>query len=449
MVNRRAFATFRNWGGNFVCRPESRDAPDSVAGIQQVVREAARAGRTVRPVGSGYSYTRLVQTDEIMLSLENWAGVEAIDEANQVAVVRGGTPLHQLERELAARGFAMENLGDINRQTIAGAIATGTHGTGITLGNISTRIAALEVVVSDGSVRKLTKEDGELFRAALVSLGALGVIVRVWLQVLPIYWLAIERRRETFSSLLPEMASRVRANRNFEFFWFPDSELVYSKTMNPVAGGGSRRAGAGIGRLVSDLVNENLAMWLVCTLNHARPAWRGRLIDLGSGIVPQGSSVMRADAAYATARLVVHQEMEYAVPADRAADVLTKLHARLRRFQTRTLFPIEVRFTRGDDLCLSPSFGRDVAWIAVHTWWKEDHEEYFAAVEPIFLDAGGRPHWGKLHTLAAEDLAQIYPEAGAFERARRELDPEGRFLNGYLRQILPGVCNPTARSTTL
>jgi FAD-linked oxidoreductase len=418
-----------------MCRPAERCAPSSVEAIQQLIRDAAAAGRHVRPVGSGYSYTRLVQTDDVMLALDNWSGVESVDKAGGVAVVRAGTPLHQLERELAAHGVAMENLGDINRQTIAGAIATGTHGTGITLGNLSTRVLSLEMVTADGALRRLTPADGDVFRCAVLSLGTLGVIVRFSIAVVPMYWLTIERRRETFDSALSHLNERVYENRNYEFFWFPASDLVYSKAMNvaePGSGGGRT-----IGRWVSDIFNENLAMWFICTANHHRPAWRSWLLDAGKDLVPQGSSVTRADAAFATERLVVHQECEYAMPAERAIDVLRELDERLRRFPTRTLFPIEVRFTRGDNVPLSPSYGRDVVWIAVHTWWKEDHEEYFDAAERIFLAAGGRPHWGKLHSLTADELARRYPEAGVFAKVRQGLDPHGVFMNGYLKRILP------------
>lgn len=431
------FPAFKNWGGNFICRPAERHSPPSVAAIQEVVRSAASAGRHVRPVGAGYSYTRLVQTDDLMLSLDRWSGVESVDKAAGVAVVRAGTPLYQLERELAAHGVAMENLGDINRQTLAGAIGTGTHGTGITLGNLSTRVLSLDMVLADGSLRRLTPADGDVFRCAVLSLGALGVIVRFSIAVLPLYWLNIERRRETFASAVSAIDERVAANRNYEFFWFPASDLVYSKAMNLAAPGSG--GGRTVGRWVSDIFNENLAMWFICTVNHHRPSWRSRLLDAGKNLVPQGSSVTRADAAFATERLVVHQECEYAIPAERAGEVLRELEERLRRFPTRTLFPIEVRFTRGDNLPLSPSYGRDVAWIAVHTWWKEDHQEYFDAAERIFLAAGGRPHWGKLHTLTAEELGRRYPEAGVFSRVRADLDPGGVFMNSYLRRILPAA----------
>jgi FAD-linked oxidoreductase len=431
------YPRWRNWGRNFECRPAVVHAPASIDELCAIVRTAAQEGKRVRPVGSGYSYTRLAQTDDVMVSLDRWTGVERIEREQQVAVIRSGTTLDRIERELAAAGFAFENLGDINRQTLAGAIATGTHGTGIALGNMSTQVDALEMVTADGRIVTITRSDGELFRAAAVSLGALGVVTRIWLRILPIYWLQIERRRETLSSIVANLGTRVRANRNFEFFWFPASDLVYSKTMN-LAGRGADR-GRSLVHWLNDLVNENIALWAVCELNHRRPAWRTAILDQAAGLVPQGSSVCRADIAYATERLVVHQEMEYAVPAERAVAVLSHLDALLRHFPTRTMFPVEVRVARADDLLLSPSCGRDVAYIAVHTWWKEDHREYFDAAEAIFLSAGGRPHWGKLHGLAARDVESLYPAAAVFERERRQLDPQGMFLNRYLERLLPGA----------
>jgi FAD-linked oxidoreductase len=427
------YAHWRNWAGNFVCQPQVRHRPSSVAEVAAIVRQARQEGRSVRPVGSGYSYTRLVQTDDVMLSLDRFAGVETIDDAG-VATVRAGTVLGPLVRELAARGGALQNLGDIDKQTVAGAIATSTHGTGITLGTISTRITGVELVTADGEVRWIGPEDGNLLRAAAVSLGVLGIVTRVKLQTEPLYWLHIERKRITFDGALEDLDANVRNNRNYEFFWFPRSDLVYSKTMNESA----QRTGGGrtLGRWVNDIVNENAAMWAVCHVNRRFPSMRQRLLDLGANLVPQDRSVQRADNAYATERLVVHQECEYAVPAARAVETLVRLNDRLHRFPTRTLFPIEVRFTRADDLLLSPAYGRDVAYIAVHTWWKEDHEEYFDAAEDIFRAAGGRPHWGKMHTLNGADLAALYPKSADFGAIRRRLDPTGLFLNGYLKRIL-------------
>jgi FAD-linked oxidoreductase len=392
-------------------------------------------------VGSGYSYTRLVQTDEVMLSLGRFTGVESIDREAGVAVVRAGTTMRQLTRELAARGYALENLGDIDKQTVAGAVGTGTHGTGIGIGNISTQIEALEMVTAQGDVVRCSARDGgRLFRAAQVSLGALGVITRVWLKVMPLYWLEIERRRVTFDRALLDFDANVRANRNYEFFWFPDSDLVYSKRMNLAAS--SARAGLRVKRYLNDLVNENAALWLVCQINDRWPGTRRKLLEVGSSFVPQDNAVERADRAYATERLVVHQEMEYAVPYERTVEALAGLDALLRRFPTRTVFPIEVRFTRGDDIWMSPSYGRDVSWIAVHTYWKEDHCEYFDAAESLFRQLGGRPHWGKLHGLDATAMRGLYPGWDAFAGVREEMDPNGVFENRYVRRLLGPVRPP-------
>lgn len=443
MRTSRRYGAFQNWGHNFVCRPAALETPGTLEAIREVVAGAAREGRTVRPVGAGYSYTRLVQTDDVMLSLDRWTGIESID-ADGMATVRAGTRLGPLVRELARRGRALENLGDIDKQTLAGAVATATHGTGITLGTMSTQIAGIELVAGTGEIKVLTPADGDVFRAAAVSLGALGVITRIRLRTLPLYWLDVERRRDTFDALLCNLETQVSSNRNFEFFWFPQSSIVYSKTMN--LSRDHRAGGRTAGRWVSDLLNENAALWAVCQINNRWPRTRQSLLNLAGALIPQDRSVQRADTAYATERLVLHQECEYAVPASRAAEVLSALQARLHRFPTRTVFPIEVRFTRADDLPLSPACGRDVAYIAVHTYWKEDHEEYFDAAEEILRAAGGRPHWGKMHNLHAADLATLYPAARAFDTVRRQLDPAGVFMNGYLRRVLPFAAAP---ATTL
>src|SRR5579883_2201532 len=244
------FPNWRNWGRNFQCRPARLYRPGSVEEIVAVIRHAHEQGWRVRPVGAGYSYTRLVQTDEVMVSLDRWTGIESVDPAAGTAVIRGGTELHALIRALAGRGLALENIGDIDRQTLAGAIATNTHGTGIRLGAMSTQIAALELATADGTILEISSADSDLFRAAAVSLGALGIITRVTMRVQPMYWLSVERKRVSFDEVVTNLEQSINKSRNYEFFWFPRSSLVYSKAMNPAPAksGGGRT----LGRVVND-----------------------------------------------------------------------------------------------------------------------------------------------------------------------------------------------------
>jgi FAD-linked oxidoreductase len=432
---------WRNWARNFSCRPESLHRPGSLAEIVNIVNAARAAGRTLRPVGSGYSYTRLVQTDAVMVSLERYRGIEELDLGGArgrtgTVRVRAGTQLRDLMRALAAQGLALEILGDIDRQTVAGAVATGTHGTGVSLGNLSTLLEELTLVTAQGEVRTFRRGD-EAFPAAQVSLGALGVVASAVLRVVPLYRLEIERRCDTLDAVLARLEDDAQSNRNYEFFWFPCSQVVYTKRMN-VASESIRRVPTPSRwrRFVGDVVLENLALWVTCRVNLCWPRLRARLVDLTRRCVPRGTVVLPAHEAYATPRLVKHQELEYALPRARACAVLRELAVAFERHGVRTLFPVEVRFTRADDALLSPSAGRDVVYIAVHTHLDEDYREYFDLCEEIFLAHDGRPHWGKLHGLDAGRLATMYPGWDEFERVRRSLDPAGMFLNRYLRRVL-------------
>jgi FAD-linked oxidoreductase len=434
----RAYPFWTNWNRNLVYRPEELATPHSVDEVSRLVAEAAHEGRTVRPVGSGYSYTPLAQTDHVMLSLEAMSGVERVDAAAGTAVVGAGTRLSTLTRELARHGAAIANLGDIDQQTVAGAIATGTHGTGITIGSLSSQVLAMTLVDGQGQVRELTEAtDRDLLRAARVGLGALGVITSVTLKVQPAYQLLVERQGTTLARLLRDLDTLVRANRNFEFFWYPNHGLAYSKKMNQVSGRRARNGAVDRAvRFANDILIENALIWVACEHVRRFPGARRRWLDIGRSVVPTETAVVDAHRAYATPRLVRHHEIEYAIPYSRAAETLGLLDEMLARHPVKTMIPVEVRFTAGEDIPLSMSQGRDVMYVAVHAYRREDHLELFDLCEDLFLRHDGRPHWGKLHTLQAAELRRRYPCWDEFQSARARLDPADVFLNGYLRRVL-------------
>jgi FAD-linked oxidoreductase len=444
----RAVETFpfwTNWNRNLTFRPEQLARPDSLEALSRVIVEAAGEGRTVRPVGSGISYTPLVQTDHLMLSLDAFSGVERVDAAAGAVVVGAGTRLGTLVRELARHGLALANLGDIDRQTIAGAVATGTHGTGITIGSLSSQIVAMTIVDGTGRVRQLDADRApELLRVARVGLGALGVITSITLKVQPAQPLLVEREGTTLAKLLRDLDALVRANRNFEFFWFPRHGLAYSKKMNEVpdrrpAGGVLHRAT----RFANDILVENALIWVACEWVRRWPGSRQRLLDVGAHLVPNETMMLEPHRAYATPRLVRHYEVEYAVPYGRASEALGLLDETLARHPVKTMFPVEVRFTAAEDIPLSMSQGRDVVYIAVHAYRREDYRELFDLCEDLFLRLDGRPHWGKLHSLQSGELRRRYPCWDEFQAARTALDPAGVFENGYLRRVLGPRPAPT------
>jgi FAD/FMN-containing dehydrogenase len=277
----------------------------------------------------------------------------------------------------------------------------------------------------------------ELLRVARVGLGALGVITSITLKVQPAQPLLVEREGTTLAKLLRDLDTLVRANRNFEFFWFPRHGLAYSKKMNEVP---DRRPAGGVlhhaTRFANDILVENALIWVACECVRRWPGSRQRLLDVGRHLVPSGTMVLEPHRAYATPRLVRHYEVEYAVPYGRASEALGLLDETLARHPVKTMFPVEVRFTAAEDIPLSMSQGRDVVYIAVHAYRREDYRELFDLCEDLFLRLDGRPHWGKLHSLQSGELRRRYPCWDEFQAARAALDPAGVFENGYLRRVL-------------
>lgn len=425
--------TWRNWSGVVTARPRERHAPASLEALATLVREASAGGRTLRVVGSGHSFTPLVATEDVLVSLDALAGVEDVDVPAREARVWGGTKLHALGPALAAHGLAMENLGDINVQSLAGAVSTGTHGTGSGFGCLSTQVAALTLVTAEGEVVECSPtREPELFRAACVSLGSLGVLARLSLRLLPAYRLRLTRRTLPLEECLAGLPALDRQHRNFEFYWFPYSEVALTKASDLTDEEPTHR---GVGAFLNDVLLENGAFWLVCQAGRMAKGLIPRLCRLSARAASEGTAVDASDRIYATPRLVRFVELEYAVPAARGADCLRELDAFIRRERVAVNFPLEFRFVKGDDLPLSPFYRRDSAVLSVHMLRGMPYEAYFRGVEAIFRNHGGRPHWGKMHTLTAEQLRGLYPGWDAFHALRRRLDPKGTFLNPYLRTL--------------
>jgi FAD-linked oxidoreductase len=432
-------ATWRNWSGSVTAQPESIRYPTTLDEIVGIVRQARARGANVRVVGTGHSFTPLVQTSGVLICLDRYAGIEAVDRVARRATVRAGTKIKQLGEELLSYGLAQENLGDIDAQSIAGAICTGTHGTGIAFGSISAQVVGLTLVTGAGEVVQCSEQQhGELFKAAQVSLGALGVIVSVTLQLVPAYRLDYTWAREPLGATLAHLEQERDAHRNFEFYWFPYSEWALVKRANKTD---APARSANLLRRFNDLVVENGAFWLLSEVARRFPSLSPRVARVCGALISGGRDVNHSHRVFATTRLVRFNEMEYSLPAARMADAIRAIDAGIRRERFRVHFPIECRYVRGDDICLSPAYGRDSAYIAVHMYRGMPHREYFAAVEAIFRSFGGRPHWGKMHTLAAAELRELYPEWSHFQAARRRLDPDGVFCNAYLAQLLGDLAN--------
>lgn len=435
---------WRNWSGAQACAPAVTIRPGDRDEIAAAVRAAATSGHTVRVAGAGHSFSDAVLTDGTLLSLERMDRVLDADPGSGLVRVEAGVSLHRLSRELLVRGLALPNLGDIDVQSLAGALATGTHGTGARLGNLSTAVHAMELVLADGSERVLTAADGDLLRAARVGLGALGVVVAVTLACVPAFRLHAVDAPEPLDDVLASLDERLAANDHFELFTFPHSAVALTRTNNrsarPVSRPGRAKAWS------EDVLTDNLLFAAVCRAGRRVPRAIPRLNRFAGATASSRERVDHSFRVFASERRVRFEEMEYALPRPRAAEAVWGARAILERHPVS--FPVELRFAAGDDAVLSPAHGRDTAHVAVHVYAGVPWERPFREVEALMTALGGRPHWGKRSLLGAAELAPRYPRWDAFRSARAELDPDGRFANAFVRRMLGDtVISPDPRST--
>ena len=431
-------AAWSNWSGGQRCAPAAIEHPDDEDTLARIVKLAASAEQTVKAVGSGHSFTDIACSDGRMVVLDRYARVLAADEATGRVTVQSGITIEQLNEELGRRGLAMPNLGDIAYQTISGAISTATHGTGIKLGGIATQVVGLELITGDGSILRCSAdEEPDVFAAARVGLGALGLISTVTLQCVPAFRLHALEQPMQLDAVLEALDDHVESNDHFEFFWQPHTPLVMTKRNNRTEDPISTRGRWKEWR--DKVLLENVAFGAVCRLGRVRPAWIPRLNNVIASSFGKVWRVERSYRVFASPRYVRFFEMEYSIPRADAAAAVRELRAFIDRSGLRISFPVEVRFTAGDDICLSTAYGSERCYIAVHVYKGMPYEQYFRGVESIMTAVGGRPHWGKLHFQTAATLAPRYPEWERFQAVRRRIDPEGRFRNAYLDRVLGAV----------
>ena len=424
-----------NWAGDQSCRPAEELRPGNREELAAGLAAAAEAGRRVSVAGSGHSFTEAALTDGTLVHVEALSGVQDADPGSGLVRVGAGTVLADLNEELARLGLAMENLGDIDRQTIAGAISTGTHGTGARLRNISAQVEALELVLADGSVRELDAgAEPELLRAARVGLGALGAISAVTLRCVPAFVLDRVDTPRPREEVLDSFQESADANDHFELFTFPYAEsalvLERNRTAEPPRPRG--RAAA----YLNDVVLENWALEALSATGRCFPRAIPALSRLAGRLASGSRTVDRSDRVFVNDRRVRFTEMEYGVPREHGPEAARRVIEWVRSNRYPVFFPIEMRVAAGDDALLSPSHRRDTAYVAVHQYRGMEWRPYFEAVEEIMDSYGGRPHWGKRHFQTAATLAPRYPRWPEFQAARERLDPTRTFANGYAERVL-------------
>jgi FAD-linked oxidoreductase len=427
---------WRNWSGEQRCAPERIERPRSEPEVAEAVRRAVAEGRRVRVSASGHSFTDIACTDEVMLRLDALDRVLSADLESGLVEVEAGITLHRLGAELAARGLAMENQGDIDRQQLAGAISTATHGTGAGFPNLSAQVESMRLVTADGQPHDFSKEGLTPFnlRAARVALGALGVVTRVTLRCVPLFTLRRLDRPRGLGEVLDELDALVDSNDHFEFYGFPYTGRVTTRESER-----SHRAAEPTEpwkRWLGDVVAENWVPGAIFRLGRAAP----RLIPaLSRAVVPLMQPAVVTDHAYrvyASRRTIPFTEMEYGIPREAAAEAVRRVVDLVERRGLPVAMPYEVRFTKGDGAHLSTAAGRDTCYVAVHQYRGMEHESYFRGVERIMDDYDGRPHWGKRHFQSAATLAPRYPDWDAFQAVRGRLDPDGVFTNDYVERVL-------------
>lgn len=426
---------WRNWGDTYSCTPLSQEWPTSEDELQAVVTGAARAGHRVKVVGAGHSFTDIACTDGRLLHLDKYNRILNVDAPTGLVKVEAGITIEALNQQLALHGRALRNMGDIAYQSIAGAISTSTHGTGARVGNIASQVESLSMVLADGSTLSCRPDgDEKTYRAALVGLGALGVISTATVRTVPSFRLHNVQKRAPLSQLLDELDERVDGNDHFEIFFFPHSDLGLAIT-NTVTDEPAKPRGD-LDKWFNQVLLENHAFGLIQRVGRARSPWVPALNRFSANLMGGTDTVEESFKVFANVRLVRFQEMEYAVPRAVGADVIREIRSMIDRKGLRISFPIEVRFGPADDITLSTAHGRDTCYVAVHVFHRLDYDVYFHEVEAIMRAHAGRPHWGKLHFQDAASLSEVYPRFHEFVAVRDRLDPEGLFANDYLDRVI-------------
>ena len=428
--------TWQNWAGTASADPVRRAWPRSTEEIANAITAAATDGLTVRALGSGHSFTPAAATSGVALDLSGWAGVIAADLDSGLITVRSGTTIRDLNAVLDTLGLAMANLGDIDAQTVSGAISTGTHGTGARLGGIATQVTGLELVLGDGSVVNCSaKERPDLFSAARVSVGALGVLSTVTLQCVPAFTLAADERPMPLGEVLDKFGEFAAGNDHFEFYWFPYGKNALVKRNNRVSRSEVPPPMPRWRRFFEYELMENAAFGALCRTGRAMPATIKPLNRFAAASLSKRTYSAPSHEVFVTSRRVRFVESEYAVPRESLLDVLAELRVGVARLADPVMFPVEVRVAAADDIWLSTAHGRDSAYVAIHQYVGLPYADYFKLFESIATSVGGRPHWGKMHTRDAAYLGQVYPRFADFLRVRDETDPARRFANPYLTQV--------------
>lgn len=428
-----------NWAACAYAEPAAIAHPASVDELARIVADAAARGLAVKAVGSGHSFTPIAATDGVLIDLDRLTGIESVEPTVTGArvTVFAGTPLRLLNTVLWSLGLSMTNLGDVDVQTLAGAISTGTHGTGARFGGMATQVVATQVVTASGDVVDCSPErDPALFEASRLGLGAIGVLSRITLDCPQAFVMHAEERPEPLDAVLSDLDRIRRDVDHFEFYLWPHTRRVLTKRNTRLPRSTPLRP---VGRLrgyVDDELLSNTVFEQVNRLSTRLPAIIPKVNALSARLLSARAFTDSSPAVFTSPRRVRFREMEYAIPVEALPEVLDRVTRLITDSELRVAFPIEVRFAAADEVWLSTAHGRATAYVAVHKYWKQGYEQYFRGVEEIARSVDGRPHWGKLHWRTAPDLQTTYPRFDDFLAVRDRYDPDRVFRNDYLTRVL-------------
>lgn len=435
-----AAPSWENWARTQRVRPHRVARPRDAGEVADAVRRAASEGLRVRAVGSGHSFTGAAVAEGVQLDLAACAGVEEVrqrPDGRTDVTVGAGIRLGALCDELAARGLAMENMGDIDHQTLAGAVSTGTHGTGGRMRGMAAQVSGVRLVTAAGDVVDLRPDD-ERFEPARLGLGSVGILAAVTLTVVPAFRLEAREEPWPLEDVLDGLDQLVETNDHFEFYWFCHTGRALTKRNNRVGEDVDRPLPAVRG-WVDDELLSNGVFEVVNRVAAAAPRAVRALNEVSARGLRPRTFTAASHRVFVSPRRVRFREMEYAVPRESVRGVIEEIDRWTREHRAEVPFPVEVRFAAADDLWLSTAHGRATAYVAVHQYWRMPHQEYFDAVEGIVAAVDGRPHWGKLHSLGAARLAELYPRMADVRRVRAAADPGGLFANAYVDRVLGPV----------
>lgn len=418
-----AEAQWQNWSGSVVATPATIAAPRNERELAGLVAAHDR----IRVTGAGHSFMPLCETGGLLLRLEDMEGELEIASDGKSARAPAGWSLARLTEALWEHGYSLPNQGDVNPQSIAGAISTGTHGTGAVLGSLSTMARGFRLMLADGSIVECSREtEPELFEAQRVSLGLLGIALEIRFDIVPAYHLVEHIRAVPMAEVAERWDDLAAAHRHVEFWAFPYSDDVILKTLDPCDPCPPPAH-------ASDMDEKAFALY--CKTVRRLPKLTASLQRQLMKHVKPSERCGPASRIFPSERGVRFEEMEHQLPRENGFAALRAVIDWIRSKKLPVAFPFEYRLVAGDDIWLSPFHAGDCASISMHQYAPMAWKALFGEAETIFRDHGGRPHWAKRHTLTREDVDRLYPKAADFRRVRHAVDPNGKFLNPHLAPL--------------